>query len=493
MYIGRPQKTGPYITLDDISSQFNGVDVTFNLTTGGNPFFADNPYTVFLSLNGVIQEPVSAFTIVGSQITFANPPLANANFFATVLGSTFNREIRNATSLATGVDITAGDISCNSLSSSGTVSATSFVGDGSQLSGIDATSLIDQNGTVRAQANPAGLVVTGILTATQFDGVDVTALRDSAGGNIIVQANPGGVVINGIATATTFVGNVTGNVTGNLTGNVTGNTSGTAGGLTGTPNITVGSVTAASGSFSGDVNIGGVLTYEDVTNIDSVGLITARNGINVLAGGINVSGVSTFSDDVIFDGATAGRDITFDRSNNALEFEDNAKAIFGSGTDNLSIYHNGANSIITNAGNDSGSLYIQVTKDNERVHIQSDDGSGGLADYFAAYGNTGEAQLYHYGNLKLSTKSNGIDVTGGISATGGTNAIGIQSGGLNISTGIITALNFVGAGNTFSVNGSTVDISIAAGSDLVIVDGGDFNSSSSIAGASSEINGGEFT
>ena len=70
--------------------------------------------------------------------------------------------------------------------------------------------------------------------------------------------------------------------------------------LTGTPNITVGTVgagnvtssgtvSAVTGSFSGNVSIGGTLTYDDVTNIDSVGLITARKGINVTAG------VSTFA------------------------------------------------------------------------------------------------------------------------------------------------------------------------------------------------------
>jgi hypothetical protein len=50
-----------------------------------------------------------------------------------------------------------------------------------------------------------------------------------------------------------------------------------------------GIITAVSASFSGDVAVGGTLTYEDVTNIDSVGLITARKGINVTAG------VSTFA------------------------------------------------------------------------------------------------------------------------------------------------------------------------------------------------------
>ena len=57
-----------------------------------------------------------------------------------------------------------------------------------------------------------------------------------------------------------------------------------------------GIITATSATFSGNVTIGGTLTYEDVTNIDSLGIVTARNGLRVTAGGINVTaGVSTFS------------------------------------------------------------------------------------------------------------------------------------------------------------------------------------------------------
>ena len=67
------------------------------------------------------------------------------------------------------------------------------------------------------------------------------------------------------------------------------------GGAIGMPQgaVVTGVVTATSGSFSGNVSIGGTLTYEDVTNIDSVGLITARSGINVTAGGIDAVGVIT--------------------------------------------------------------------------------------------------------------------------------------------------------------------------------------------------------
>ena len=89
--------------------------------------------------------------------------------------------------------------------------------------------------------------------------------------------------------------------------------------LAGTPNIAVNNVTGTAATFTGNVSIGGTLTYEDVENIDSVGLITARNGINVLAGGVNivgggltVTGVSTFFSNSQFRGDSEFReDIQF--------------------------------------------------------------------------------------------------------------------------------------------------------------------------------------
>ena len=77
-------------------------------------------------------------------------------------------------------------------------------------------------------------------------------------------------------------------------GTIAVNSSGTAAGLTGTPNIVVGSVTGTTGTFSGSVSVGGTITYEDVTNVDSVGLITARTGIAVLGAGITATGIGTF-------------------------------------------------------------------------------------------------------------------------------------------------------------------------------------------------------
>jgi hypothetical protein len=90
MYIGRPQATGPYIKLDDISDQFDGIKTTFNLTLGGQPYFTSNPYTLLLSLDGVIQEPIVSYTISENQITFAAAPTSAGRFYCIVFGTTLN-------------------------------------------------------------------------------------------------------------------------------------------------------------------------------------------------------------------------------------------------------------------------------------------------------------------------------------------------------------------------------------------------------------------
>ena len=56
-----------------------------------------------------------------------------------------------------------------------------------------------------------------------------------------------------------------------------------------------------------------------------------------------------------------------------------------------------------------------------------------------------------------------VDSVGVITARSGIQGIGIKSGGLNVAVGVLTALNYIGAGNTFKVTGSTVDISIQGG------------------------------
>ena len=87
-YIGRQQTSGTFLKLDDLSSQFNSSTTTFNLTIGGEAFFAGNPYSLLVSLGGVIQEPINSFTIVENQINFASAPRVGADFFCVVLATT---------------------------------------------------------------------------------------------------------------------------------------------------------------------------------------------------------------------------------------------------------------------------------------------------------------------------------------------------------------------------------------------------------------------
>ena len=99
----------------------------------------------------------------------------------------------------------------------------------------------------------------------------------------------GNLNVTGVVTASSFVGGLTGDVTGDVTGNVTGN----ATGLSGTPNITIGSLTADSGVVSGNLTVGGTITYQDATNMDVLGISTFQQGIQILANGANVTGIIT--------------------------------------------------------------------------------------------------------------------------------------------------------------------------------------------------------
>jgi len=139
----------------------------------------------------------------------------------------------------------------------------------------------------------------------------------------------GNLNVTGVITATSFVGDGSG-----LTG------------VANTDFIVGTSITMTSGTFTGNVSIAGTLTYEDVTNVDSIGIITARSGIDVLAGGISAVGVITatsFSGDgsqlsgvvsgveVLQAGSSVGTSIT------AINFASGATLTGGSGFSTVTI------------------------------------------------------------------------------------------------------------------------------------------------------------
>ena len=149
-------------------------------------------------------------------------------------------------------------------------------------------------------------------------------------------------------------------------------------------------------SVTGNVSIGGTLTYEDVTNIDSVGLITARSGIDC-NGDIDVDG-HTNLDNVSIAGVT-----TF---NDNVRLLDGDRLQFGNSQD-ISIFHNGSHTMINKSGSGTGDLIFNI----DQVIFKDTTGS----------------------DERLATNSKGIKVGTGVT---------IETNGQATYTGIVTATAF---------------------------------------------------
>ena len=86
-YIGRDLSQGNYLKLDDISSQFDGSKVSFDLKAGGTDFFPGSSLSLMVVLGGVVQEAEAAYTIDQSSIEFASAPTSAQDCFIVVMGT----------------------------------------------------------------------------------------------------------------------------------------------------------------------------------------------------------------------------------------------------------------------------------------------------------------------------------------------------------------------------------------------------------------------
>ena len=212
------------------------------------------------------------------------------------------------------------------------------------------------------------------------------------------------------------------------------------------------------GTFSRNVSIAGTLTYEDVTNVDSIGLVTARNGIEVgaspgVAASISVDG------NAIFSGITT--------VGTGLSMGDNVRANFGASGD-LQIYHDSNNSIIQDAG--TGELQLKanssIRNQGTAFYVNNEDASEAM---IAAVQN-GAVTLYNDNSAKLATSASGVTVNGTVAATSYTGdgsaltgiVAGVQTEAASIS-GITTYLDLTKDDHELVVTGTNT-ISVIGGS-----------------------------
>ena len=152
---------------------------------------------------------------------------------------------------------------------------------------------------------------------------------------------------------------------------------------------------SGAATFTGNVTIRGILTYEDVKNVDAIGIVTARTGIKVLAGGANIVGVLTSSDGIFI--------------------PDNKKLEIGNqvGSGDLQIYHDTTHGKSFIQENGPASLHIQAS------NIVFDNAAGSKRYINLADG--GAATIYFNNLPRIDTTLDGVDI-------GGTGSLKLPSG-----------------------------------------------------------------
>ena len=237
-----------------------------------------------------------------------------------------------------------------------------------------------------------------------------TIVSESGTGNVAFNK---GINVTGVTTSTSFVGALTGAVTG------TASNATQAEALTGTPDITVRNITGVAATFTG------VLTYEDVTNVDSVGVVTARGGFEIGAAG--VGGTITAVGNAQFTGiATATQFVGILTGGTA------SGATVGVGTTSTILG-------VTDGATQNRFSGVLV----EKASIQATNITGGSIDL--AQGNV------HY----FTTNGSGATAAA-IKYKGGNNLSAFMKVGENISVSVISKPNNSEYVNAVTIDGSAV-------------------------------------
>jgi hypothetical protein len=229
-----PSSSSQIKVIDNISGSFNGVTLTFPLTTSGFALSVVNNASLRISLGGVIQSPGTDYSVSGTNIVFTTAPESGLSFSGISLGPAVPVDYANNGNVYTRNTFTAtAGQTVFTVTGTYTVGYLDVYQNGVRLtSGVDYTATTGNTFTLTTPANLSDEVesvgykiATIVTTQGQLDNLVVTGISTLTG-----QTNASNINASGIVTATSFSGPLTGTATG----------------LAGTPNITVGVVTATS-------------------------------------------------------------------------------------------------------------------------------------------------------------------------------------------------------------------------------------------------------
>ena len=387
MAIGRPVSLTSNVASKTISVTATASQTLFTVTGG----YRINQLTVFR--NGLRLVDGTEYTARdGSTVTLVSAASA---------GDVLQFQIFDDFRVANAIQADAGDQSINgSLSATGgfnvgiqsggtdiatgVITAINFLGVGNTFVYDSSTKIVDislagagAGGTWATYDSETGITttkkvrvandfsVTGVSTFT--GAIDANGNLDVAGFSTFNSAIRVGTAItidptSGIITATQFKGNLDGNITGSVTGVATG-----ADNLVGSPDITINNLTGVAATFSGAVTVGGVLTYDDVTNVDSIGLVTARSGIKI---GPTAGVGGTFTSDGSY--ITAG---IITASNVSASSSVTATTFYGSGANLTGIeaasflFNTGVSSSVTLAATGIGTTALTLPSTSGKQYI----------------------------------------------------------------------------------------------------------------------------
>ena len=207
-YIGKSPQQGNYSKLDDFSGDFDGSDATHAIASGGTAIDPITPNALIISINGVLQEPATDYTVSGSNITFTTAPTSGDNFFGVAMGEGVSIGTPSNSS------VTSAKLSGNltvpgTLNTDDTTDSTSGTSGSLQTDGgIGAVKDIFTNATI----NVAGDTAAGDNAAigyTSAEGLILTGQGSTNDVTIKNDADADVITIPTGGTATTFAGDVT--------------------------------------------------------------------------------------------------------------------------------------------------------------------------------------------------------------------------------------------------------------------------------------------